>query len=254
MVSWAHDWGRLVFRWIGDGADLLLPRSCRLCRAEGDLPGHGFCAECARELVVDGARCPRCGEPAAAAVPTCPACRRSPTPWAGLVFLGGYDGRLREAILRIKRPGAEDLAQGLGMLLVDKHRAALEAARCDAVVPVPMHWWRRATRGTSAAEEIARAVGRTLRLPVVSALVRARATPMQNALPPEDRPANVADAFRGRGGVSGRRVLLIDDVFTTGATLAACAASLRAAGAAATFGAAVARADRLADDGRRGGP
>jgi len=166
------------------------------------------------------------------------------------VFLGGYGDALREAVLRIKRPGAEDLARGLGTLLVDEHRAELEAARCDAVVPVPMHWWRRTLRGTSAAEEIARAVGRALRIPVATPLVRARATRMQNELPAEERPANVADAFRVRGRWTGRRLLLIDDVVTTGSTLTACSSALRAAGAAAVFGAAIARADRLPDGDR----
>lgn len=258
MISWARDWGRQVVRWVGDGADLLFPRSCQWCRREGDLPEapelpeHGLCQHCVRELVEKAGRCPRCGAESATGA-ACPAGRCRAVGWDGVVFLGGYDAALREAVLKIKRPGAEDLARGLAVLLVEKHRSELEAARCDVVVPVPMHWWRRSLRGTSAAEEIARAVGRALRLPVATALRRCRNTRMQNELPAEERAANVADAFRVRGAWGGRRLLVIDDVVTTGATLSACAAALRAAGAAAVYGAAVARAEGLSAGARRRG-
>lgn len=242
MISWARGWGRQAARWAGDGADLLFPRCCGRCRGEVDLAAHGLCRACARDLAADGPRCQRCAAPADAG-PACRACRRSAAACDGVVVLGGYDGPLREAVLTIKRPGAEPLARSLAALIVEKHRGPLEAARCDVVVPVPMHWWRRARRGTSAAEEIAAAVGRALGLPVVGMLARSRATRMQNELPPEDRAGNVAGAFCLRRGTGGRRVLVVDDVVTTGATLAACAAALRAGGAAAVFAAAVARAD-----------
>lgn len=246
MVSWAQCWRRQVVRWAGEGVDLLFPRRCRWCRDECDLPDHGLCDGCVRDLADDVVRCPGCGA-ALVSAGACRDCRRSGSAWDGVVVLGGYDGLLREAILKVKRPGAEDLARGLAALLVERHLPAFRAARCDAVVPVPMHWWRRVLRGTSAAEEIAREIGRSLRLRVEPLLTRHRSTRMQNELPAEDRAANVSGAFRARWSCAGRRLLLIDDVITTGATLAACAAALRAAGAASVFGAAVARADRAAD-------
>jgi ComF family protein len=174
-------------------------------------------------------------------------CRRERPPWDGILILGGYADDLRAAILRIKRPGAEHLTRALAALLVERRRDRLEALRIDAVVPVPMHWWRRARRGTSDADEVARAVARAIGVGAVPALVRARATRMQNELPPEERGDNVAGAFRARRGVAGRRLLLVDDVVTTGATLAACCEALRGAGAAAVYAAALAKADRMAD-------
>jgi len=177
----------------------------------------------------------------------CPRCRRVRPVWDGIILLGGYADDLREAILRIKRPGAEHLARGLAALLVEKRRGALDAMGIESVVPVPMHWWRRACRGTSDTVEIALAVARAIGVGVVPALVRARATRMQNELPPEERGGNVAGAFHVRSTVAGRRLLLIDDVVTTGATLAACCHALREAGAAAVYAAALAKADRMID-------
>ena len=163
------------------------------------------------------------------------------------MVLGGYGDDLRTAVLRAKRPGAEPVAAALGRLIARRHRDTLAAWRVDAVVPVPMHWSRRALRGTNAAEEIAAQVAADLRLPCRRLLRRARATRMQNELPFEERPANVQGAFRPRRGAAGLRILLVDDVVTTGGTLEGCRQALAAAGATAVHAAAAARAERSAD-------
>ena len=98
-------------------------------------------------------------------------------------------------------------------------------------------------RGTSAADELAQRIGVLLKLPWCRALSRQRATRMQNELPIEERPRNVHAAFRARRRLDGATILLVDDVFTTGATLSACCQTLLAAGAAAVDVAVVARAD-----------
>lgn len=158
-------------------------------------------------------------------------------------MLGPYADELRTAVLRAKRPAGERVAAALAALLVARHRAALSAWRIDVVVPVPMHWARRALRGTSAADELARGVAAALGRPCRRLLRRARATTMQNRLPTTDRRGNVRGAFRTRGPLGGRRILLVDDVTTTGSTLEACGETAISAGAVAVYAAAVARAD-----------
>jgi ComF family protein len=201
--------------------------------------------------MADGPRCPTCGSAGAA----CRQCRtggrggRSPAAadWQEIVVLGSYGDRLRDAILAAKRPAGDLLAGSLAGLLVDRHRGRLEGWGIDGVVPVPMHWLRRSSSGTSAADRIADRIARRMTVPVVPALRRERATPKQNTMPVADRWGNVRGAFGRRCPVVGRRLLLVDDVITTGATLAACSRELRDGGAAAVFVAALAKADRLTE-------
>ena len=168
---------------------------------------------------------------------------------AGLAVLGGYRNDVRGAILRCKRPGGEPLVAALAGLLVARHRQTFAQWCVELVVPVPMHWSRRMVRGTSAADELAAAIAARLGLPRRPVLRRAVATRMQNELPIEQRRGNVSAAFQVRGDVRGKTILLVDDVSTTGSTLAACSHGLTAAGACDVYAAVVAKADRSSDPG-----
>lgn len=150
---------------------------------------------------------------------------------------------MRRAILELKYQGMTSLAAPLGGLLggywKEQH---LEA---DLIVPVPLHARRQRQRGFNQAALLAQAVGRNLRIAVaLDALERVRNSPAQaKAESAHARHANVQGAFRARPGVGlqGARVLVIDDVCTTGATLESCAQALKAAGASKVWGLTLAR-------------
>ena len=116
--------------------------------------------------------------------------------------------------------------------------------RLDRIVPVPLRWRRRWERGLKQAELLPSGIARKWRLPVVSALRRVPHTPTQTSLSNAARRKSVAAAFAGRCSISGQRVLLVDDVLTTGSTAAACATRLRRSGAARVVLLTAAHADR----------
>jgi ComF family protein len=224
---------------------LVFPTPCHTC---GSALGAGrrgaLCRRCWDRLErVPPGGCHRCGWPfpgpaglSGADVPLCQRCRRSADHFelARAVLLYREGGVAREAILLAKHGGRPALLRHLGDLLAREAPADLGLDACDAVVPVPLHWTRRWRRGWNQADLLARRVARLHRLPLLRALVRTRPTPPQHGDPGE-RQRNVRGAFavRRRARVADRRLLLLDDVFTTGATVNGCALALRQAGAAA---------------------
>ena len=183
------------------------------------------------------------------AVPLCDACRRRPPAFERLIAPWSYRPPLSEVAKALKFGRLPHLggrlARPLAAALRTERGVGVGPGACEVVVPVALHWRRRLARGYDQAERIARPLARELGLPCRAALVRVRRTPPQTALARDARRANVRGAFRVRrhlvGRVAGRRVLLVDDVATTGATLDAAARALLAAGARAVVAAAVAR-------------
>ncbi len=161
---------------------------------------------------------------------TCVPCRHRRDPLRVRAF-GRYEGALREAVHALKYRGKLGLVEPLGWGLAEVVAQEPRLCGVDAVVPVPLHPRREAQRGFNQAEELARVVSARLGRPVRRALVRVRDTPSQTELDEEQRRRNVREAFAVRGRVGGLRLLLVDDVVTTGSTLGECAAVLRRAGA-----------------------
>ncbi len=210
-----------------------LPSTCATCGAALPWAGSraGICAGCWDRVVLHREpTCPVCGDPEVASSEPCLACRIDPPPWDAAASVGPYDGTLRDLVLLFKNGGRDELARPLAALLARRHRDR-GGERPDAVVAVPMTWLRRLRRGYDQAALLGRALARELRAPFVRALAR-RGGPAQVGRSRAQRLALTAAAFPARRAVAGR-VALVDDVFTTGATAAACARSLRRAGASA---------------------
>jgi len=153
-----------------------------------------------------------------------------------------FEGPLRQAIHHLKYNGRACLAEPLGSLIVERwEKAALPA---DLIVPVPLHPARLRERGYNQSTLLAHQLAQACGLPVVEdALRRVKATLPQITLNAEQRKVNVQDAFEAQADlVQGRRVLLIDDVCTTGATLAACSHALKQAGATSVWALTLGRA------------
>jgi ComF family protein len=170
----------------------------------------------------------------------CALCRSGLRGFDAAYSFGAYEGVLRELIHLYKYGRVRTLARPLSGWLA---QALPRDEAFDAAVPVPLYWRRRLQRGFNQAELLARGLSRRTGIPVVTALGRVRPTPTQAGLSTSARRQNVAKAFRARD-VQGKRILLIDDVMTTGATAASCALALKQAGARRVALLTVARVDR----------
>jgi predicted amidophosphoribosyltransferase len=165
-------------------------------------------------------------------------CREAGFHFDAVQALGDYDGAMRMAVLRLKRPGHEPLAAALVEMLWRRCGAELATAGFDAVLNTPMHWWRRTRRGTSAPELLASGLAAHLRIEhLPRAFVCKGLRPSQGTLGRHERLANVRGAFAVRRGyqLGGARVLVVDDVLTTGATAGELARLLKRAGAASVW-------------------
>jgi len=174
----------------------------------------------------------------------CAQCRKAPFQLDGLRACAFHSGTLRKAIHQFKYEGLRALAAPLGRLMSQAWSELAPSSDFDAIVPVPLHPARQRERGYNQAVLLARELSPSLHCPVVEhELVRVKATAPQIDLSAEQRRANVQHAFKcTRSGLAGKRVLLIDDVCTTGATLEAAAAALYQTGAVSVWSYTLARA------------
>lgn len=177
------------------------------------------------------ARCPVCGHYLAGEVGLCLNCLGGlePVVDGNIVHLGRYRGRLERLARALKFAHHRAVAGPVGVKLADGVRAALW--RVDAVVPVPLHALRGIERGYNQSRELAASIAGRLEVPVLDALERTRSTKRQARLEKADRAANVLGAFCAIRDVNGLEVLLVDDVHTSGATVAEASLALVSAGA-----------------------
>jgi ComF family protein len=228
--------GRKVAR---TSIDLIYPPQCVFCSCPLERPAAiALCEQCTSELAPVGpVQCRRC---AATINPLefgddCVRCRGERFRFERVLALARYSGSLRDAVLRMKLSHAEPLMMAMGRLLVERFGDELKLQKIDVVVPIPMHWTRRLVRGTNSPELIGQVVASELGMEFAArALRRKRRTQKLAELTRQQRKRTLRDAFAvGRGcDFSGARVLLIDDVLTTGTTCDTAARALEKAGAA----------------------
>lgn len=278
---WSHKaklWQRRMWRAAGD---LLFPPRCVVCAfdlTEEDAvsPEVAICRGCAsRFLGPSYPRCIRCGAirhqthnmPRSEAATTeqsgesepqeeastagsnspagCPTCERQTLRFSRLFLVGSYEDPLRRVVLRTKNITQEYVSFTLAELLCHCAGQGMVQWKPDVVVPIPMFWTRRILRGTSSPDLMAPIVARHCQAEPLPALRRVRQTLRQGDLPRSARQENVRGAFGLRWGyqVRGARVLLVDDILTTGFTCNEAARTLRKAGASDVAVAVIARAD-----------
>jgi ComF family protein len=219
---------------------LVYPGICAGCEALVPIPEADFCPDCDRALTADPHfTCPRCagtvGEHASVS-DGCPQCQGERFHFESALRLGPYTATLRDVILAMKHRAGETLADRVGRLWARHHVDRFRRLGVDLVIPVPLHWWRRLRRGFNQSEYLSAAIAASLRVEHRPGwLRRVRPTASQTHLSATARRENVRGAFRARRGaiLSGRSVLLVDDVLTTGNTASEAARALRVGGAKA---------------------
>jgi len=228
---------------------LHLPSLCAVCRGWGV---QRLCTECETRHAAPVPRCERCALQVPAGQPVCGACIAHPPPQdatvAALAYGHPWDGWMRD----FKFHGALDLAPALSRLMADALQRAA-APLPDLLLPLPLSEARLRERGYNQAWELTRRLARRLGCRAdAHLLLRIRDTPHQLALPRDERGANVRGAFavepRRRAEMTGRHVALVDDVMTTGATVAEAARVLKQAGAARVSVWVAARTPRPGED------
>lgn len=241
----------LFQRLLESPLNLVYPVCCPLCG--GDDPSCDehethLCSDCRRQLLPESdSFCRRCGAIVGPYLPddsSCHHCRGERFTFHETAALGTYSGALRQACLKCQQPGRSDLVRALTSLLWEVHEPRLRDWQIDLVTCIPQHWRKRLGRSTNTSAELGTRLARKLSVPFArQLLLKTRHTPDQVQLNSTERRRNLKGAFRVSfpSVPRGRRILLVDDVLTTGSTAEACSRALKAAEAAEIFVAAAAR-------------
>ncbi len=209
----------------------LLPGNCLFCA--GPIGSSlDLCHGCRLELPFTRFPCPRCALPLPQQQASCGHCLHQPPPWQRCIAPLLYRPPANQLLTSFKYSGRLQGGRLLTTLLIDELQRS--SSKVDLIVPVPLHWRRRWSRGFNQAELIADQLGAALSIPVaMKALQRVRPTTAQQSLDARARARNLRGAFTLLRPIAGLRVALVDDVVTTGATAAELSRLLLKGGAAA---------------------
>ena len=221
---------KLLTRAAGPLLDLIFPRTCAGCGREG---GY-LCDECEAEIPrLEPPQCRLCSAPSRSSL--CAWCQSANQPFNGITAPYRWTGVVQELVYSLKYRNVRASAPRLARLM-SAHLAETSISP-DIITPVPLHLTRERERGYNQSELLATGISKSTGIPMANGLLaRVRNTPPQVSMStPEERRRNVVGAFECGGDAAGKRVLLVDDVVTTGATVAECSAQLRQAGAASIW-------------------
>jgi ComF family protein len=229
-----------LLQQIGSGLVELLfppPVQCPACQQE-DRYHQGLGRNCLRKIAfIAPPICLKCGRPkrlVAATQEFCPQCSETKYYFSAARAVAVYEGALREYLTELKYRFRPDLGEALGMLLVEWLKSHREFQNVDIMIPIPIHWQKLTVRGYNQAELLAKPLQKYLGIPIKSDIItRDKITQTQHALHKEERFANMHEAFRviNTKPLAGSRILLVDDIFTTGATVSEASRVLMRAGA-----------------------
>jgi len=228
--------------WLSNALECLYPGICAVCGLRGE-GGRDLCASCARSLPVIGHACGRCALPLASSTQRlCGRCLARPPAYERAFIPYRYEAPMPRLIAGFKFRENLSLARLLGNLL-GEFLESLGTLDADCIVPLPLHPKRMRERGFNQAQLIAREVGLRLKLPLdTRCLERIVHRPPQHELAARERRSNMRKVFRANpGSVRSRRIALLDDVVTTGATAEAASRALKAGGATGVVVIALAR-------------
>ena len=230
-------------KFLKDIVDFFIPAYCGICKQKLSHNEKVVCDKCFYSIpVITQPFCERCGRPTDETV--CNECIEYPHQFSRARAIGRYDGILGELIMLFKHKNKISIGKRLGSMLAVILQSDEFLSCGDIIVPVPLHRVARRRRGYNQSEILACEVSKVTGIPVLSkTLYRVKATKAQTGLPHEERKENVEDAFKVKGNeVKGKKVILIDDVCTTGATLDECANKLNKAEAIDVYALVCARA------------
>lgn len=217
-------------------ANLLYPMRCLVCETSMEARStEPLCDRC-RDQIRPNPKpwCIRCGRSVETAGERCSDCRTIRRDFTRAYSAHLYEGVIKECVHLIKYRGKEGLSRVLSRFMIDFVNANPETVDAvDAIVPVPLSATKLRERGYNQSELLAQGLSRAFNLPLIPALVKTRSAKAQSGLKKDERMRNVRGAFGVRHGapVRGKKILIVDDVFTTGSTLNECASALLGAGA-----------------------
>lgn len=230
---------RLSGKIILDG---IYPKGCVVCGEPLDFDKrtnpervHKACLEFLKP--VEGPLCCKCGKKISETKTLCADCENTERVFDGAVSVFEYNNALKESIYRFKYKNKREYGEAFAFMIAENHKKIFEYWKPDVVIPVPMHEEKKRVRGYNQAEILARETARILGVSLeTDTLIRKNKTVPQKELGIKSRYSNLEGAFEALKPLDKKKVLLVDDIYTTGATFDSCARVLKSKGASKVYG------------------